>query len=167
MKSALKKARRYRKKLDRSIETLKRKAFTLIELLIVIALLGILAAAVLVAVNPGKRTKQARDSIRKSDIGQLATALQTYYTTTGSYPTSLDDLVTNGDIKKLPTPPNPDSGAAGYNYGYTPGGCSPGGNPCVNVTLFETLEAPNNPATDQWCFRSSQGTATELASCIF
>ena len=43
--------------------------FTLIELLIVIAILGILAAAVLVAANPGKRTKQARDAARKNDIG--------------------------------------------------------------------------------------------------
>jgi len=33
--------------------------FTLIELLIVIAILGILAAAVLVAINPAKRTRQA------------------------------------------------------------------------------------------------------------
>ena len=53
--------------------------FTLIELLIVIAILGILAAAVLVAINPQKRTRQARDAGRKNDIGSLATELQAYY----------------------------------------------------------------------------------------
>jgi len=36
------------------------KSFTLIELLIVIAILGVLAAAVVVAINPGKRMAQAK-----------------------------------------------------------------------------------------------------------
>lgn len=62
------------------------KAFTLIELLIVITLLGILAAGVLVAVNPAKRFKQARDSQRKTDISEIATALVAYYTIHGNYP---------------------------------------------------------------------------------
>jgi len=141
--------------------------FTLVELLIVIGVIGVLAAGILILISPLGQLQKARDAQRKTEIAQLARALQTYYTITGSYPTSLADLVTSGDIKKLPTPPNPDSGTAGYNYGYTPGGCSPGGNPCVDAVIFETLEAPNNPATDQWCFRTSQGTATELASCVF
>ena len=38
------------------------KGFTLIELPIVIAILGILAAAVLVAIDPGKRTRQAQEA---------------------------------------------------------------------------------------------------------
>ena len=36
------------------------KGFTLIELLIVIAILGILAAAIIVAINPGKRLTQSK-----------------------------------------------------------------------------------------------------------
>jgi len=63
-----------------------RSAFTLIELLIVIAILGILAAAVLVAINPGKRTAQARDAQRKSAIGSIANALIGYYTLSGKFP---------------------------------------------------------------------------------
>lgn len=39
-----------------------KRSFTLIELLIIIAILGILAAAVLVAINPGKRMAQAKVS---------------------------------------------------------------------------------------------------------
>lgn len=54
-----------------------KRAFTLIELLIVIALLGILAAAVLIAINPTKRNQQARDAIRKSDLGTFQVALET------------------------------------------------------------------------------------------
>lgn len=64
----------------------KLKAFTLVELLIVIAILGILAAAIMVAINPGKRTKQARDAQRKSDINAIANALIGYFVITGNFP---------------------------------------------------------------------------------
>ena len=63
-----------------------KKAFTLIELLIVIAILGILAAAILVAINPSKRIKQARDAQRKSDINVITNALIGYYTMIEKYP---------------------------------------------------------------------------------
>src|SRR3990167_10336739 len=61
------------------------KGFTLIELLIVIAIVGILAAAILVAINPGKRMAQARDAQRKNDISAIANALIGYYALIGNY----------------------------------------------------------------------------------
>ena len=64
----------------------KTKGFTLIELLIVIALIGILAAGVVIAINPTIRIKQARDAQRKSHINAIANALIGYYTLTGYYP---------------------------------------------------------------------------------
>lgn len=66
--------------------TSKQIGFTLIELLIVIAILGVLAAAVLVAVNPAKRMSQARDAQRKNDLGQVKNALESYNAFYGSYP---------------------------------------------------------------------------------
>ena len=57
-----------------------KSAFTLIELLIVIAILGVLAAAILVAINPGKRNAQARDAIRRGQINAIANALIGYST---------------------------------------------------------------------------------------
>src|SRR3989344_605764 len=95
------------------------KGFTLIELLIVIAILGILAAAVLVAINPAKRTKQARDAGRKNDIGSLATELQAYYTTPGQgfYPTALNVLTASGGLKQVPT----DSTYGSYGYSINTG----------------------------------------------
>src|SRR3989344_5442812 len=75
-----------------------KSAFTLIELLIVIAILGILAAAVLVAINPGKRNAQARDALRKSQVNGIANALIGYYTLTGEYPREMNCDTSRGYI---------------------------------------------------------------------
>jgi general secretion pathway protein G len=60
--------------------------FTIVELLIVVVVIGILAAIVIVAYNGIQAT--ARDNIRKSDLKNLATAIEAYYATNGNYPMS-------------------------------------------------------------------------------
>ena len=64
--------------------------------------------------GPSSRIISANDARMKSDIGQIATALQAYYTTpgTGKYPANLQTLVTNQDLKTLPK--TPDNGDYGY-----------------------------------------------------
>src|SRR3990167_2373846 len=47
------------------------KGFTLIELLVVIVIIGIIAGAVLVAINPAQLTAKARDSKRMNDISTV------------------------------------------------------------------------------------------------
>jgi prepilin-type N-terminal cleavage/methylation domain-containing protein len=55
-----------------------KKGFTLIELLIVIAIISILAAAVVVGINPGQRFKAARNATRWSHMNSIATAIYSY-----------------------------------------------------------------------------------------
>lgn len=62
------------------------KGFTLIELLIVVALIGILAVALLSAINPVEQMKKARDAGKKSDAAELLNAYERYYSTYGCYP---------------------------------------------------------------------------------
>lgn len=73
-----------------------RKGFTLIELLIVIAILGILAVAVLSAINPVEQIRKANDSRRKSNAAELLNALERYFTTYGSYPAGFSGLAGAG-----------------------------------------------------------------------
>ena len=56
----------------------KKKGFTPIELLIVIGIIGILAAAVIVVLNPAELLAQARDGQRLSDLGSVEAAIGLY-----------------------------------------------------------------------------------------
>ena len=69
----------------------KTNGFTLIELLIVISILGVLSTVVLVAVNPAKRSGQARDAQRKMALNQVSKALETYYIDHSQYPSTVGD----------------------------------------------------------------------------
>ncbi len=53
----------------------KKTGFTLIEILVVIGIIGILATVVLVAVNPNRQFKQARDSQRVANVNTILNAL--------------------------------------------------------------------------------------------
>lgn len=64
----------------------KQHGFTIVELLIVIVVIGILAAITIVAYN-GVQTK-ARDTARKSDLANISKALQLYYLDNNNYVTT-------------------------------------------------------------------------------
>ncbi len=76
------------------------QGFTLIELLIVITLLGILAVAVLSAINPIEQINRSRDTSSRSDAEQLINAIDRYYATAGFYPwrTSATDEGAGGSV---------------------------------------------------------------------
>lgn len=65
---------------------LSSKGFTLIELLIVIAILGILATAVLSAINPVEQINRGRDTGSLSDAEQLLSAVGRYNAAQGWAP---------------------------------------------------------------------------------
>lgn len=65
---------------------MKNKGFTLMELLIVIGVLGILAAGLLAAIDPFEQLKKARDSNYRSGAIELLQSLQRYYANHGYFP---------------------------------------------------------------------------------
>lgn len=77
------------------------RGFTLIELLIVIAVLGILAVAVLSAINPIEQINRSRDTGGRSDAEQLLGAIDRYYATSGYYPWQLGASSANTSVTPL------------------------------------------------------------------
>ncbi len=69
----------------------QRRGFTLIELLVVIVIIAVLA---LIAIprfqDAGQRSREAS---LKSNLSLIRSAVATYYTDTGAFPTSLNDLI--------------------------------------------------------------------------
>lgn len=62
------------------------KGFTLIELIIVIAIVAILVASVLSIINPLESQKNARDSVRLSQLTNISAALELYFAQYKKYP---------------------------------------------------------------------------------
>jgi len=75
-------------KLHPQISSLKKeKGFTLVELLIVIAVLGVLASVIVIAINPLAQMRKARDTKRKANLAQIQQALELFRSDVGRYPT--------------------------------------------------------------------------------
>ena len=90
-----------------------RKAFTLVELMLVVIIIGILVAMVMPRL--AGRTEQARQAAARADIdANLASALDLYEIDNGAYPESLDELLVKKEsarnwkgpyLKKRPADP--------------------------------------------------------------
>lgn len=110
----------------------KQTGFTIIELLIVIAIIGILATLVLT--NFQGAQARGRDTTRKSDINSIYQKLEEFYNEKGGYPAgNLDGVLDEGD----PVLPGIDEGALldadghgiGYAGGFVTGTTAPTTNP--------------------------------------
>lgn len=66
------------------------KGFTLIEILLVVAILAILAGIVIIAVNPGRQLAQANNSQRRADVTTILNAVYQYaLDNSGSIPSTI------------------------------------------------------------------------------
>ncbi len=151
---------------------MKKKAFTLIELLIVIAIIGVLAAALYPTIRDA--LSRGRDAAREGNINNIITALETYNSDYGVYPTysgCVDGSATGvfrdpddtgnvfKDYFKGATPPLDPSPNRTVPTALTdPGGCIGAGNyyyeyiganglEYLIATIMET-EKKNNTSTD-------------------
>jgi general secretion pathway protein G len=98
-----------------------RTGFTLIEILIVVAIIGILAGVVLVGLRG--TGPQARDSRRAADLRQVQNGLELYYNKLGAYPATqnwaaLKTALVNADVGIKNIPQDPKTGAT-YEYAAT------------------------------------------------
>lgn len=153
------------------ITTKNFKAFTLIEMLVVISLIGILSALALVSFTGAQ--KQARDVTRKSDLKQYQTILESYGNlTNGLYPSRtsvssaystlcadlnlrLEPDVTCGQDPKISSDPTY------YDYKYISDGTS-GTASATKYVLWAQIE--NSSSTSYWivCSNGKSGQSTVL-----
>lgn len=81
----------------------RRRGFTLVELLVVLAIIGTLVA--LVAPRFTGSVDQARDTVLRQNLDTLRGAIDKHYADTGRYPDHLQDLVTRRYLRRLPADP--------------------------------------------------------------
>lgn len=70
-----------------------KKGFTLVELLIVIAIISILVTVVLIAINPRRIISDTNDTKKRTELNQIKTSLQLYFNDNGAYPDDAADLI--------------------------------------------------------------------------
>lgn len=130
----------------------KRKGFTLIELLVVIVIIGILATLSVIALNSARA--KARDAKRVSDVKQMQTALELFYSDKEAYPTA-SSAITLGEGTSC-------GGAvcdvlcdttAGFQNGTT--GCS------TNNVYIPSI--PADAGSSSYTYTSADGTTYSIA----
>lgn len=110
---------------------MKKQAFTLVEIIVVLFILALLTTASFAAF--GEVRRQSRDNARVVAVTQLQTALRSYYRDVGSYPTQLvagTSLSTTSTVymEQIPYYPQPVDGSCRatttYDYFQDSGGSS-------------------------------------------
>ncbi|WP_181376288.1 type II secretion system protein [Novimethylophilus kurashikiensis] len=85
------------------MNTVCKKGFTLIEMLVVMAIIGTLLA--LVAPRYFKSMEHARETALKHDLAVTREAIGRFYSDLNHYPQSLDELVQRRYLKTIPIDP--------------------------------------------------------------
>lgn len=119
---------------------MNKKGFTLIELLVVIAIIGLLSTLAVVAL--GSARVKARDSKRLSDLKQVQTALELYYTDVSAYPVGDGVVLGSANVACL------------NSTGFGVAGCA-------NAYMGQI---PSDPGTSQYTYTAGVGTYTIAAT---
>ena len=85
----------------------RRNAFSLLELLAVVVILGILAAAIVPRVITS--TADARTSVHQHNLGEINAAVERYYIDEGAFPAGIADLTPDYLPDGVPDVPTDDT----------------------------------------------------------
>jgi len=116
--------------------------FTLIELLVVISMIAILAAMGMVQYRNSIR--RAEETTLKHDLFHMRDAIDQYYADKGKYPASLDALVSDGYMRKIPDDPISKSSSTWQTIPAEP---DPG-NPSADTGIYDVKSGAQGTSLD-------------------
>jgi len=85
------------------LERRRARGFTLIELIVVVAIIGILATIAVPAMKTAPQ--RAREAALKEDLYTLRSCIDQFHADRGRFPTSLEELVSLGYLRAIPVDP--------------------------------------------------------------
>lgn len=78
---------------------ISKKGFTLLEILLVVAAIGILAGIVILAINPGKQLGDTRNAARRVDVNTILNAIYQYaLDNNGNFPSAIDSVPATSQV---------------------------------------------------------------------
>jgi general secretion pathway protein G len=92
-----------RRRARRARGVIRESGFTIIELLVVVSIIIILATMGMTQYR--QSVIYSRESVLKEDLFRLRDAIDQYYADKGQYPSTLDALVSDGYVRKIPDDP--------------------------------------------------------------
>ncbi len=124
------------------VRQLSQRGFTLVELLVVLSLISILAAMAVVQYRNSVRLGQ--EAVLKKDLFAMRDAIDQYYADKNKYPASLDALVSDGYLRRVPE--DPMTGSAD-TWQTVPAEPDPG-NPMAEPGIYDVKSGAQGQALD-------------------
>lgn len=118
------------------------RGFTLIELLVVMALIVVLSSVALVGYQ--NSVVRAREATLADDLHKLREAIDQYYADKQKWPAALQDLVTDGYLRRIPD--DPMTGSA-ETWQTVPAEADPA-NPTAEPGIFDVKSGSDKTALD-------------------
>jgi prepilin-type N-terminal cleavage/methylation domain-containing protein len=138
------------------------KGFTLIELLIVIAIIGILAAALLIALDPAEKIRLANDTRAINNVSEVSNKIEQWAVqyNNGVYPANWGSAAAVATDPASPSAPTPPTSAYAFTYTVAANAFT------VRVASLQSKKYSGNPGFlyDSVKGKTCSGAAT-IASC--
>lgn len=131
------------------------KGFTLVELIVVIAIISVLAVGLIAVINPAQRVAESSDARVISDITEGGASIEQGVTLlgTGEYPETVAIGIASPFNARVGTAPT------GYSYNFVkiPSTCTDGANDCTGFRYYTLLKATKYAALEYYQYDSTKG----------